>query len=176
MGEGPGGRTVEPLSSGGTRGRTACVGNVDELLTTGKSRTTNRPRDPRVTLSEDTSTADGSAQPQSTHIKKRKQRYGTYMAESETASMLSQVITALAASIDSGDSFTQLATEDIYKRQSLVPTPEHLAQADYEPSHRKYMSMCDKHVLWQQGEREEQPPYGTKVIPLKCVYIVTKSR
>ena len=36
------------------------------------------------------------------------------MAESETASMLSQVITALAASIDSGDSFTQLATEDIY--------------------------------------------------------------
>ena len=63
------------------------------------------------------------------------------MAESETAAMLSQVITALAASIDSGDSFTQLATEKIYKRQSLVPTPEHLAQADYEPSHRKYMLM-----------------------------------
>ena len=41
VGEGPGGRTVEPLSSGGKRGRTACVGNVDELLTTGKSRTTN---------------------------------------------------------------------------------------------------------------------------------------
>ena len=70
VGEEPGGCTVEPLSSGGTRGRTACVGNVDELLTTGKSRTTNRPRDPRVTLSEDTSTADGSAQPQSTHTKK----------------------------------------------------------------------------------------------------------
>ena len=104
------------------------------------------------------------------------------MAESETASMLSHLITALAASIDSGDSFTQLATEDIYKRQSLVPTPEHLAQADYEPSHRKYMLMCDKHESWQQGEREElqstekkcvwtreQPPYGTKVIPLKWV-------
>ena len=70
VGEGPGGRTVKPLSSGRTRGRTAGVGNVDELLTTGKSRTTNRPRDPKVTLSEDTSTADGSAQPQSTHTKK----------------------------------------------------------------------------------------------------------
>jgi hypothetical protein len=155
VGEGPGGRTVEPLSSGGTRGRTACIGNVDELLPTGKFRTTNRSRDPRVTLSEDTSTADGSTQPQSTHTKKRKRRYGTYMAESKTASMPSQVITALTASIDSRDSFTQNATEDIYKRQSLVPTPEHLAQADYEPSHRKYMLMCDKHVTWQQGERDE---------------------
>ena len=77
------------------------------------------------------------------------------MAESEIAAMLSQVITALAASIDSGDSFTQLATEEIYKRQSLVPTPEHLAQADYEPSHRKYMLMSDKHETWKQGEREE---------------------
>ena len=70
VGEGPGGRTVEPLSSGGTRGRPASIGDVDELLTTGKSRTTNRPRDSRVTLSEDTSTADGSAQLQSTHTKK----------------------------------------------------------------------------------------------------------
>ena len=70
MGKGPGGRTVEPLSSGGTRGRPASIGDVDELLTTGKSLTTNRPRDPRVTLPEDTSTADGSAQPQSTHTKK----------------------------------------------------------------------------------------------------------
>ena len=68
--EGSGGRTMEPLSSGGTRGWLASIGDVDELLTTGKSLTTNRPRDPRVTLSEDTSTADGSAQPQSTHTKK----------------------------------------------------------------------------------------------------------
>ena len=68
--EEPGGHTVEPLSSGGTRGRPASIGDVDELLTTGKSLTTNRPRDPRVTLPEDTSTADGSAQPQSTHTKK----------------------------------------------------------------------------------------------------------
>ena len=111
------------------------------------------------------------------------------MAESETAAMLSQVITALAASIDSGDSFTQLTTEEIYKRQSLVPTPEHLAQADYEPSHRKYMLMCDKHESWKQGEREElqfiekncvwtrqQPLYGTKVIPLKWMYKVKKDR
>ena len=75
------------------------------------------------------------------------------MAESETAAMPSQVITALAASTDSGDLFTQLATEEIYKRQSLVPTPEHLAQVDYEPSHRKYMLMCDKHESWKQGER-----------------------
>ena len=70
VGEGPGGRIMEPFSSGGTRGRPASIGDVDELLTTGKSRTTNRSPDPRVTLSEDTSTADGSAQPQSTHTKK----------------------------------------------------------------------------------------------------------
>ena len=61
---------MEPLSSGGTRGRPASIGDIDELLATGKSRTTNRPGDPTVTLSEDSSTADRSAQPQSTHIKK----------------------------------------------------------------------------------------------------------
>jgi hypothetical protein len=70
VGEGPGGRTVEPLSSGGTQGRPDSIGDVDELLTTGKSRTTNRPRDPKVTLPEDTSTMDESAQPQCTHNKK----------------------------------------------------------------------------------------------------------
>ena len=123
-----------------------------------------------------------SAQPKSTQTKKRKQRYETYMAETETVAMLSQIITALAVSIDSGYSFSQLETEEIYKRQSLVPTPEHLAQADYEHSHRKCMLMCDKHESWQRGEKEElqsiekncvwtreQPPYGTKVIPLKWV-------
>jgi hypothetical protein len=62
-GEGPGRRTLEPLSSGGTRGRPASRSDDDELLTTGKSRTTNRPRDPGVTPSEDISTANGSAQP-----------------------------------------------------------------------------------------------------------------
>ena len=91
-------------------GRRACTSGDDELLTTGKSRTTHRSRDPGATPTEDTST----------HTKKRKQRYGTYMAESETAAMLSQVITALAASIDSGDSFTQLATEEIYQHLSTL--------------------------------------------------------
>ena len=127
VGKEPGGRTVEPLTSGGLWGRRASTSGDDELLTTGKSRHTNRSRDPGATPTEDTSTANESAQPRSTHTKKRKRRYGTYMAESETAAMLSQVITALAALIDSGDSFTQLATEEIYKRQSLVPTSEHLA-------------------------------------------------
>jgi hypothetical protein len=151
VGERPFGRTVEPLTSGGTREWLASRSGDDELLTTGKTQTTNRSRDPGVTSSEDLSTANVSAQPKSSLTKKRKRRYGTYIAESETAAMLSQVITALAASIDSGDSFTQLATEEIYKRQSLVPTPEHLAQADYEPSHRKYMLMWYKHESWQQG-------------------------
>jgi hypothetical protein len=104
---------VEQLSSGGTRGRPSSRSGDDELLTTGKSRTTNRSRDPGVTPSEDISTANGS---QSTHTKKWKRRYETYMAEPETATMLSQVIKALAASIDSGDSFTQLATEEIHNR------------------------------------------------------------
>ena len=53
------------------------------------------------------------------------------MTESKSATMLSGN-TALKASFDSGDSFTQLATEEIYTRQSLVPTSEDLAQADYE--------------------------------------------
>ena len=87
----PGGRTGQPLTSGGTRGRRASRSGDDELLTTGKSRTTNRSRDPGVTPSEDISMANGSAQPKSTHAKKRKRRYGTYIAESETAAMLSQV-------------------------------------------------------------------------------------
>ena len=56
-------------------------------------------------------------------------------------------------------------------------------------SRRKYMLMCDKHESWKQGEREElqsiekncvwtreQPPYGTKVIPLKWVCKVKKDR
>ena len=65
VGEGLGGRTVEPLISGGPRGWLASRSGDDELLTTGKSRTTNRSRDPGFTPSEDTSTADGSAQPKS---------------------------------------------------------------------------------------------------------------
>jgi hypothetical protein len=88
---------VEPLASGGTLEWLASRSGGDELLTTGKSRTINRSRDPEVTSSEDLSMANVSAQPKSTHTKKRKQRYGTYIAESETAAMLSQEITALAA-------------------------------------------------------------------------------
>jgi Reverse transcriptase (RNA-dependent DNA polymerase) len=173
----------------GTREWLASRNGDDELLITGKSQITKLSRNPEVTSSEDLSSANMSAQPNSTHTMMRKQRYETYIADSETAAMLSQVLTVLAALIDSGDSFTQLATEEIYKRQSLVPTPEHLAQADYEPSHCKYMLRCDKHESWQQGEREElqfiekncvwtrkQPPYGTKVIPLKWVDKVMKDR
>ena len=61
VGEDPGGRTGEPLTSEGSRGRRACTSGDDELLTTGKSRTTNRSRDPGVTPAEDTSTVEGSA-------------------------------------------------------------------------------------------------------------------
>ena len=70
MGEDPGGRTGEPLKSGGSRGRQACTSGDDELLTTGKSRTTHRSRDPGATPTEAPSTANGSAQPRSTHTKK----------------------------------------------------------------------------------------------------------
>jgi hypothetical protein len=54
-------------------------------------------------------------------------RYGRDMDESETGSMLSQVILALE---DSVDSFTQHMAEDIFKRQSLAAKLEHLAKTD----------------------------------------------
>ena len=64
------------------------------------------------------------------------------MDESETGSMLSQVTIALE---DSVDSFTQHVAKDIFKRQSLAVNPEHLAKADYEPSHHKCMLLSEKH-------------------------------
>ena len=56
------------------------------------------------------------------------------MDESETRSMLGQVTIALEYSVDS---FTQHVAKDIFKRQSLAKQLEHLAKADYEPSHHK---------------------------------------
>jgi hypothetical protein len=69
----------------GTREWLANRSGNDELLTTGKYRITNRSRDPGLTSFEDFSTANVSAQPNSTHTKKWKRRYETYIAESETA-------------------------------------------------------------------------------------------
>ena len=48
VGEEPGGRTGEPLTTGGPRWRSASMSGDDELLTTGKSRTTNWSRDPQT--------------------------------------------------------------------------------------------------------------------------------
>jgi hypothetical protein len=95
VGEGPGRCTVEPLTSGGARSWLASRSGNGELFTTGKSRITNRSHDPGETSYEDLRTANMTAQPMSTKTKKHKQRYGTYMAESETAAMLSQVTKAL---------------------------------------------------------------------------------
>ena len=49
------------------------------------------------------------------------------MVETETGSMLNQVIIALE---DSVDSFTQHVAEDIIKRQLLAAKFEHLAKTD----------------------------------------------
>ena len=64
------------------------------------------------------------------------------MDESETGSMLSQVIIALE---DSVDSFIQNVAKDIFKRPWLAVKSEHLAKADYEPSHHKCMPLKEKH-------------------------------
>ena len=58
------------------------------------------------------------------------------MDESETGSMLSQVIIALE---DSVDSFTQHVAKDIFKRQSLAEKLEHLAKMDMS---RCIISVC----------------------------------
>jgi len=58
------------------------------------------------------------------------------MDESETGSMLSQVIIALE---DSVDSFTQHVAKDIFKRQSLAEKLEHLAKTDMS---RYIISVC----------------------------------
>jgi len=60
------------------------------------------------------------------------------------------MLTAMAA----GDSFSLLATTEL-KKESLVPTPAHLDNDDYEPSHRKYMQKCKSKLKWEIGEREE---------------------
>ena len=60
----------------------------------------------------------------------------------------------MAASVAAGASFSLLATTEL-KKESLVPTPAHLANDDYEPSHRKYMQKCKSKLKWKIGEREE---------------------
>jgi hypothetical protein len=139
--EEPGGCTNEPSLIGGRRGRQASPKDEDELSTTGKSRTTHRPNHPRKMSKEQPSTEKDPSNQKSTHAKKvwklqgYQKRYGWDMAETETGSMLSQVIIALE---DSVDSFTQHVAEDIVKRQSLAVKLEHLTKSDYEPSHHKY--------------------------------------
>ena len=88
----------------------------------------------------------------------------------------------MVASVAARDSFSLLATTDL-KKESLVPSPAHLDNNDYEPSHRKYMQKCKSKLKWEIGKREELKsieenevwmktpvPTDTKVIPLKWVY------
>ena len=107
--------------------------------------------------------------------------------ELRTGTKRARVATALACSIASGDGFSLLAVDEIKKQESLVPPRQLLDRDDYEPSHRKYMLQCARHNEWMEGERDElrsinkcgvwtkeEPPSGTKVIPLKWVYKVKK--
>ena len=64
------------------------------------------------------------------------------MVETETGSVLNQVLIALE---DSVDSFTQHVAEDINKRKSLAAKLEDLAKNGYEPLHHKCMLLNDKH-------------------------------
>jgi hypothetical protein len=97
-------------------------------------------------------------------------RYGSDMAETETetetGSMLNQVIIALE---DSVDSFTQHVAEDIFKRQSLAAKLEHLAKADYEPLHHKCMLLNDNHkernkVRGRSWRQWRKTAYGKGII------------
>ena len=74
--EEPGGRTVEPSLIGGRRGRQASPKDVDELLTTGKSRTTHRPNRPREMSKELRSTEKKPSNQKSTHTKNVSKLHG----------------------------------------------------------------------------------------------------
>jgi Reverse transcriptase (RNA-dependent DNA polymerase) len=98
------------------------------------------------------------------------------------------MLTAMGASVAAGDSFSLLARTEL-KKESLVPTPAHLDNDDYEPSLWKYMQKFKSKLKWEIGECEELKsieenevwiktpvPTGTKVIPLKWVYKLKKDR
>ena len=100
---------------------------------------------------------------------------------------MSQVATTIAAAATSGDMFSMLAVDEIKRQEVLVPSSETLLLPDYEPSQRKYMLMCDKHLEWKVGEQEEidsiidnkvweklPMPFGTKPIPLIWIYKAKK--
>ena len=80
-----------------------------------------------------------------------------------------------------------LAVDEIKRQEVLVPSSETLLLPDYEPSQRKYMLMCKKHLECEVGEQEEIDsiidnkiwgklpiPFGAKPIPLKWIYKAKK--
>ena len=75
------------------------------------------------------------------------------MVETETGSMLNQVIIALE---DSVDSFTQHVAEDIIKRQSLAAKLENIAKTDMS---RYIISVCYRLIsMRKERERDELAP------------------
>ena len=98
-----------------------------------------------------TVSADTGPRRQSSRVSKRPE---LYEPPSKKACHVNAMLTAMAASVAAGDSFSLLATTEL-KRGSLVPTKVHLNCEDYEPSHWKYMLLCKDKVKWKTGEREE---------------------
>ena len=67
---------MEPSLIGGRRERQASLKDVDELSTTGKSRTTHRPNRPIEMSKEQRSTEKDPSNQQSTHTKKAWKLHG----------------------------------------------------------------------------------------------------
>ena len=63
--------------------------------------------------------------------------------------------TALAATVSSGDMFTNLAVDQINKESTTKPRVEHMQREDFEPPTRECMQQCAYRDKWEAGEQEK---------------------
>ena len=60
--------------------------------------------------------------------------------------------TALAAAVSSGDMFTNLAVDQIYKEATTKPGVEHMQREDFESPTREFMQQCAFRDKWEAGD------------------------